>query len=201
MCRDRKKEKEKLMEYDIILAGVGGQGVLSMAAIISMGAMEDGLHVRQSEVHGMAQRGGAVLAHLRLSSRPISSDLIPRGRAGMILSLEPLESLRYLSYLSPGGGIVVTSKNPVKNITVYPDLEKLYDTIRDLEQSKLIDAEGEARKAGTVRAANMVMVGAASGCLPVKPSDLEKAIAGLFKSKGKDLVDVNIEAFRMGQRS
>lgn len=189
------------MEYDIILAGVGGQGVLSMAAIISMGAMEDGLHVRQSEVHGMAQRGGAVLAHLRLSSRPISSDLISRGRAGMILSLEPLESLRYLSYLSPGGGIVVTSKDPVKNIPDYPDLEKLYDTIRNLEQSKLIDAEGEARKAGTVRAANMVMVGAASECLPVQPSALEKAIAGLFKSKGKDLVDVNIEAFRMGQRS
>ena len=189
------------MKYDIILAGVGGQGVLSMAVIISMGAMEDGLHVRQSEVHGMAQRGGAVLAHLRLSSRPISSDLIPGGSAGMILSLEPLESLRYLSYLSREEGIVVTSKDPVKNISNYPDLEKLYDTIQNLEQYKLIEAEAKARNAGTVKAANMVMVGAASEHLPVQPSALEKAIAGMFKSKGKDLVEANIEAFRMGQRS
>ena len=92
------------MKYDIILAGVGGQGVLSVAAGIATGAMLQGLNVRQSEVHGMAQRGGAVMSHLRISDEEIPGDLVGRGNADMILSMEPLEAIRYLEYLNPEAG-------------------------------------------------------------------------------------------------
>ena len=128
------------MKFDIIIAGVGGQGVLSVSAIIASSAMQEGLAVKQSEVHGMSQRGGAVLANLRLSSAPIASDLIPRGSAAMILSMEPLESLRYLEYLSPEG-TVITATNPVANIPDYPPVEDVLANIRRLPHALTVDAE------------------------------------------------------------
>jgi indolepyruvate ferredoxin oxidoreductase, beta subunit len=186
------------MTFDIILAGVGGQGVLSVSAVIASAAMQQGLHVKQSEVHGMAQRGGAVLAHLRLSDRPIASDLIPRGRAKLILSMEPLESLRYLTYLSPEGAII-TSTNPVTNIPNYPPIERVLEQVRALPHAVLLDGDALARQAGSVRAVNMVMVGAASRVLPIAPEALEHFIASRFAGKGQKVVDMNLGAFRAGR--
>ena len=186
------------MKFDIVLAGVGGQGVLSLSAIIASGAMKEGLFVKQSEVHGMAQRGGAVLANLRLSDKPIASDLIPKGNAAMILSMEPLESLRYLSYLRPDGALI-TSTTPVVNIPDYPNLEELLAKIRSVPGSLLLDSDHIAKVAGSARAANMVMVGAASHLLPVKVDTMEHYIEGTFKKKGEQVVEVNLKAFRAGR--
>jgi indolepyruvate ferredoxin oxidoreductase beta subunit len=186
------------MKFDIVLAGVGGQGVLSLSSIIASGAMKEGLFVKQSEVHGMAQRGGAVLANLRLSDKPIASDLIPKGSAAMILSMEPLESLRYLSFLRPDGALI-TSTTPVVNIPDYPNLEELLAKIRNVPGSILVDSDHIAKVAGSARAANMVMVGAASHLLPVKVDTMEHYIEGTFKKKGEQVVAVNLKAFRAGR--
>jgi indolepyruvate ferredoxin oxidoreductase beta subunit len=185
------------MKYDVILSGVGGQGVLSVAAIIAMGAMKEGFQVKQSEVHGMAQRGGAVQAHLRISDRAIPSDLIGFGKADMILSMEPLESLRYLKYLKPEG-VFITSKNPFENIPNYPAVEGLYTAIQKLPNHRLVDAAGLAKEAGSVRATNMVMVGAAAAHLPVSREVLVASIEELFTSKGEKVVDINKKAFGLG---
>jgi indolepyruvate ferredoxin oxidoreductase beta subunit len=188
------------MRFDIVLAGVGGQGVLSVSAVIASAAMEAGLQVKQSEVHGMAQRGGAVLAHLRLSDGPIASDLIPRGRASLVLSMEPLESLRYLEFLSPEGSLI-TSSNPVTNIPDYPPVDDVLAQVRRVRHAVVIDAEKLARQAGSVRAVNMVMVGAASNVLPLEPGLLERHIASWFASKGQQILDQNLRAFRAGREA
>jgi indolepyruvate ferredoxin oxidoreductase beta subunit len=185
------------MKYDVILAGVGGQGVLSVAACIARGALKAGLAVRQSEVHGMAQRGGAVQAHLRLSDRPIFSDLVPRGAADMILGMDPLESLRFLEYLSPGG-VLVTATEPFDNIPDYPPAPELLEAIRGLPRHRLVDASVLAREAGSARAANMALVGAASDYLPLERARLEEAIAELFAGKGPAVVEANLKAFAAG---
>ncbi len=188
------------MKFDIILAGVGGQGVLAVSAIIASSAMKEGLAVKQSEVHGMSQRGGAVLANLRLADAPIASDLIPFGGASMILSMEPLEGLRYLRYLRPEGAII-TSTNPMVNIPDYPDLDGLLDRIRTLPHAALVDGEKLARAAGSARATNMVMVGAASHHLPVQVETLEHYIQTVFASKGEKIVEINLKAFRAGREA
>lgn len=186
------------MKFDIILAGVGGQGVLSVSAIIASSAMQEGLAVKQSEVHGMSQRGGAVLANLRLSDRPIASDLIPRGTAAMILSMEPLESLRYLEFLS-SGGTVVTATNPVANIPDYPPVDEVLATIRGLPHAVTVDAETLARKAGSARATNMVMVGAASPLLPLPFETIEHFVRTIFAGKGAAIVETNVKALHAGR--
>jgi indolepyruvate ferredoxin oxidoreductase beta subunit len=188
------------MKYDIILAGVGGQGVLSVSAIIAASALEEGLFVKQSEVHGMSQRGGAVLANLRLADGTIASDLIPLGSAAMILSMEPLESLRYLRYLRKDGTLI-TSSNPLVNIPDYPELEGLLGTIRALPNAVLVDSEKLAREAGSVRATNMVMVGAASHRLPVPVEAIELLIKTTFGRKGEKVVESNLAAFRAGREA
>ena len=188
------------MKYDIILAGVGGQGVLSLSAIIAFSAMKEGLHAKQSEVHGMAQRGGAVSANLRLSDSPIASDLIPRGTAAMILSMEPLESLRYLEYLSPDGTLI-TSTDPVVNISDYPDVDGLFKNISSLPHAVLVDSVRLAKQAGSARASNMVMVGAASHLLPIEVATMEHFITTPFKRKGDNVVEANIAAFRAGREA
>lgn len=188
------------MKYDIIVAGVGGQGTLSVSSIIASAAMSEGLSVKQSEVHGMSQRGGGVVTNLRLSDKRIASDLIARGSASMILSIEPLEGLRYLPYLSPDGTLV-SSTNPVVNIPDYPELNALLETIRELPHSVLVDGEGIARRSGSIRATNMVMVGAASRLLPVKPETIERFIQKSFGSKGEHVVETNLKAFRAGREA
>jgi len=186
------------MKYDIILAGVGGQGVLSVSAIIGEAARSQGLFVKLSEVHGMSQRGGGVVANVRLSDKPIASDMIPRGGASMILSMEPLESLRYLDYLSHEG-IVITSTDPVVNIPDYPNLEELLHRIKSLPRNKLVASEHLARQAGSARATNMVIIGAASRFLPVGLERFEDSIKKLFAAKGDKVVGVNLKAFQAGR--
>jgi indolepyruvate ferredoxin oxidoreductase beta subunit len=188
------------MKYDIIVAGVGGQGTLSVSSIIASAAMSEGLSVKQSEVHGMSQRGGGVVTNLRLSDKPIASDLIARGSASMILSIEPLEGLRYLAYLSPDGTLV-SSTNPMINIPDYPELDVLLRTIRELPHSILVDGEEIARRSGSIRATNMVMVGAASRLLPVHPETIERFIEKSFGGKGERVVETNVKAFRAGREA
>ncbi|MDR1180346.1 MAG: indolepyruvate oxidoreductase subunit beta [Spirochaetales bacterium] len=183
------------MKYDIVLCGVGGQGVLSVAAIIAGAAVAGGLKVRQSEVHGMAQRGGAVLAHLRISDGVIHSDLIPGGGADMILSMEPLESLRYADFLAPDG-ILITAEEPFVNIPDYPDVAALYAAIAAFPKNSRVPALDLAKKAGSAKATNMVLVGAASRYLPLKAESMENAIRERFASKGEAVIQVNLDAFR-----
>ncbi len=188
------------MRYDIILAGVGGQGVLSMAAIIGSAAAIEGLKVKQSEVHGMSQRGGAVVAHLRLSDQPIASDLVPQGTADLILSMEPVEGLRYLSYLS-ASGTLVTALNPVVNIPDYPDMDVLLAQVRSLPHSVTVDAERLAYEAGDVLAVNTVMVGTAARLLPLKTDSLERAVRATFRAKGERVAEVNLAAFQRARQA
>jgi indolepyruvate ferredoxin oxidoreductase, beta subunit len=188
------------MTYDIILAGVGGQGVLSLAAILAKAAMADGLVVRQSEVHGMAQRGGAVLAHLRIADAPIAGDLVPLGGADMILAMEPLESLRYLPYLKPEG-IVVTATESFVNIPDYPPLETVLGAVRALPRSLLVEAEAIAKAAGSARATNMALAGAASTFAPIGLRSLEDAISGLFGRKDPKAAVANAKAFALARES
>jgi indolepyruvate ferredoxin oxidoreductase beta subunit len=188
------------MKQDIILAGVGGQGILSIAFVVDHAALEEGLSFKQAEVHGMAQRGGAVQSHLRLSSEFIYSDLIPKGEADLVLSVEPLESLRYLDYLSPEG-ILVTSSSPYRNIPDYPDLIQVLDKIRTVKRHILVDSETLAKEAGSSKSQNMVMLGAASSALILKEESLMKFIRLLFQERGEKIVDMNLNAFRSGREA
>jgi indolepyruvate ferredoxin oxidoreductase, beta subunit len=185
------------MKIDIILAGVGGQGILSIAAAIGQAALTNKLYIKQSEVHGMSQRGGAVMSHLRISSDPIASDLIPLGSADMILAMEPMESLRYLNYLSKEGWLV-TNTAPFENIPNYPDYDKLLQTIRDLPKRVFIDANQIAHEAGSAKASNMVMLGAAIPYLKISPESIAEAIRVIFAPKGEPIVELNIKAMQMG---
>ena len=188
------------MKFDIILAGVGGQGVLSVAAIIAQAAVNDGFEVRQSEVHGMAQRGGAVLAHLRISDGIIASDLVPKGGADLILSMEPLESLRYIQWLSPTGTLV-SAADPLVNIGNYPELSQILETIKALPRQRIIEAAALAKEAGLSKAVNAVMAGAVSPFLPVGPDALQNAISAIFSSKGETVIAANVSAFQMGRKA
>lgn len=185
-------------KYDIILSGVGGQGVLSVAAVISIAAMKDGYTLRQSEVHGMAQRGGAVLAHMRISKSSIAGDLIPKGSADVVLSMEPMESLRYVDFLKPEG-ILITAEAPYLNIPNYPDLDEIYSKINSLKNSRIIDAKSLAKEAGTMKSVNMVMVGALSAKLKIKNESIIIAIKELFASKGEKIINANLKALELGR--
>ncbi len=185
------------MNFDLVVCGVGGQGVLSTAYVIDHAAVDAGLHFKQPEVHGMAQRGGAVSAQVRLSSEPVSSDLISDGGAKVVLSVEPMESLRYMKLLDPEGW-VVTDVTPLKNIGDYPDLGKLYDVLFSLPHVVAVDATRLAAKAGAIKAQNMVVLGAAATHLPLPVEALERHITALFTAKGERLITANLKAFRMG---
>lgn len=186
------------MKKDIILAGVGGQGILSIATVIGEAALQEGLYLKQAEVHGMSQRGGDVQSNLRLSSAPIMSDLIPKGGADLIISLEPMEALRYVEYLKPDGWIV-TSCVPFLNIPNYPELEQVLARIKAYEHHVLLDVEALAKEVGApAQAANMVLLGAA---IPMLGIDHDKMIAGVarvFARKGETVVNTNIAAVEAG---
>ena len=187
------------MKKDIILSGVGGQGILTIATVIGMAALSEGLQLKQAEVHGMSQRGGDVQSHLRLSSEPIASDLIPEGMADMILSVEPLESLRYFNMLNKDSGWLVTSINPYKNINNYPDVEDVLAEIWKLPRHITLDADQIAKELGSVKAANIVVLGAASPFLELKYESLEKAIQNLFGKKGESIINLNLNALSKGR--
>jgi indolepyruvate ferredoxin oxidoreductase, beta subunit len=186
------------MKRDIILAGVGGQGIISMAAIIGYAALQEGLFLKQSEVHGMSQRGGDVSSNLRISDKEIASDLIPFGKADCIISIEPLESLRYLPYLSPDGWVITNTK-PFINIPNYPDIDTILSEIHSLPHQIAIDAESIAKEAGTSRAANTVILGAASPFLEMAYEKLENAIRYIFRNKGDKLIQTNLLALKAGK--
>ncbi|MDD4223194.1 MAG: indolepyruvate oxidoreductase subunit beta [Candidatus Cloacimonetes bacterium] len=184
------------MKKDIILAGVGGQGILTIAAILGAAALNRGWHLKQAEVHGMSQRGGDVQSHLRLSDSPIWSDLIPLGKADMILSVEPMEALRYLPYLNPDGWLIA-NMTPFKNIE-YPDLEAIYAEIRKLPNHVLIDADSIAKEVKASRGMNIVMLGAAAAHLGFSAEELGQAITDNFKRKGEQIVAANLRALEAG---
>jgi indolepyruvate ferredoxin oxidoreductase beta subunit len=188
------------MKQDIILAGVGGQGILSIAYVIDNAALADGLFFKQAEVHGMAQRGGAVQSHMRLSDGAIWSDLIPKGGADMILSVEPLEALRYLDGLRPDG-IVVTSSTPYRNIPDYPDVGQVLAAVRKAPRSVVVDSEALAKEAGTVKAQNIVLLGAASSFLILKEQSLLATIEALFRGRGPAVLEANLKAFALGKKA
>lgn len=186
------------MKKDIILAGVGGQGILSIATVIGEAALNEGLFLKQAEVHGMSQRGGDVQSNLRLSSDPIHSDLIEKGGADLIISLEPMEALRYVSYLKPDGWIV-TSSVPFVNVPNYPEIENVLERVKAIKNHVLLDVETLAKAAGAPsQAANMVLLGAA---IPMLGIDHDKMIAGVervFARKGEEIVNKNVAAVEAG---
>lgn len=186
------------MKCDIVLAGVGGQGILSIATVLGFAALENNLYLKQAETHGMSQRGGAVQSYLRLSDKPVYSDLIPMGKADLILSVEPMESLRYLPYLSPKG-YIVTNIIPFTNIPNYPDVEAIMEEIRKQPKAVLIDAEHVAREAGNVKASNMVMLGAATPFIDIPVSSIENGIRDIFSRKGAEIVRMNMNALHAGR--
>lgn len=186
------------MKIDFVITGVGGQGIVSIAATIGYAAVEAGLFLKQSEVHGMSQRGGDVSSNLRLSDQEIYSDLIPKGKADMIISVEPMESLRYLPMLSPEGWLITNTK-PFVNIPNYPDIDKLMSEIKKLPQHIAIDADGIAKELGSEKSANMVILGAASPFINMPFEKLENAIRAIFGNKGDDVVNVNLQCLRVGR--
>ena len=186
------------MKTDIILAGVGGQGILSIAAVIGAAAIEKGLYMKQSEVHGMSQRGGDVQSHLRLSDQPIASDLIPLGSADIIISLEPMETLRYLPYLKKDGWVVSNSK-PFENISNYPEMNKIMQEYEKLPHKIILEVEQIAKDLGAPRASNVLLLGAASPFLDIDFEKLENGIRSIFGRKGEEIVETNLKALKAGK--
>lgn len=183
------------MKKDIILCGVGGQGILSIATIIGEAATKAGINLKQAEVHGMSQRGGDVQSNLRLSTEEIYSDLIPQGGCDLIISMEPMEALRYLPYLSKEG-VIVTSNKPFVNIPNYPDQEALFAELNALPHVVQLDIEQVAKDAGNARSANVVLLGMAAKYLEIlSPEQLRQAVATIFSRKGEAVVEANLKAF------
>ena len=186
------------MKRDIILAGVGGQGILSIATVIGSAALEQGLNLKQAEVHGMSQRGGDVQSHLRLSDAPVHSDLIPLGGADIIISMEPMEALRYLPFLAKDGWII-TNTVPLKNIPNYPEMALIEEALGKVKNVVAIDAEAAARAVMSPRSANMVLLGARAGVMQIlDPDKLRDGIRRIFGRKGEAIVEANIKAFDSG---
>ena len=186
------------MKKDIILSGVGGQGILSIATVIGWAALKEDLHLKQAEVHGMSQRGGDVQSNLRISSEPIFSDLIPKGECDIILSLEPMEAMRYLPWLSKRGWIV-TNTVPFVNIPNYPPVEELMSRLEALPNVITLDCDSIARETGSPRSSNMVLLGASAAVLDIiSPDRLREGIKAIFARKGEAIVESNIAAFNAG---
>jgi len=186
------------MKNDIILSGVGGQGILSIAAVIGYAAVENNLFLKQSEVHGMSQRGGDVQSHFRLSDKPVASDLIPHGKADLIISIEPMESLRYLPWLSTQGWLI-TNSEPFINIPDYPQVEDLFDEIRKIKNNIIIDADRIAKDIGSAKAGNIVVLGAASPYISMPFESLVNGVRKLFGRKGEEIVEMNLKALIAGR--
>lgn len=185
------------MKTDIILSGVGGQGILSIAAVIGQAALEEGLYMKQAEVHGMSQRGGDVQSNLRLSDKPIASDLIPLGQADLIISLEPMESLRYLPYLKKDGWLV-TNSQPFINIPNYPEIEKVNEALDAIPNKVVLDVEAIAKDAGSARASNIVMLGAAAPFIGIEFDKIAEGVKSIFARKGEEVVNINLNALKAG---
>jgi indolepyruvate ferredoxin oxidoreductase beta subunit len=187
-----------IMKKDIILAGVGGQGILSIAAIIGTAAVKAGLFLKQAEVHGMSQRGGDVQSNLRISDTLIASDLIPVGKADLIISVEPMEALRYVPMISSEGWII-TNTTPFINIPDYPAPEAILEEIEKQPNHITLDAEAIAKEIGSVKCANVVILGAATPFLGLSYAQIEDAIRVMFGRKGEEMVNMNLAALKAGK--
>ncbi len=187
------------MKCNIVLAGVGGQGILSIATVIGYAAVDSGLFLKQAEVHGMSQRGGAVLSHLRISDKEIYSDLVPEGRADLIISAEPMESLRYLPFLSKEGWII-TNKNPFINIPNYPAIESILAEVEKQPHHISFDGDGIAKNTGNARGVNMVIAGAASVFIDIPFEKMKEGVRFIFNRKGEDIVNKNLMALEEGRK-
>ena len=186
------------MKKDIILAGVGGQGILTIATIIGDAAARRGIYLKQAEVHGMSQRGGDVQSNLRLSTDEIYSDLIAQGAADLIISMEPMEALRYVGYLH-AEGCVVTSSHPFKNIPNYPDEEALMAELQALPHTAILPIEDVARENSLPKSANIILLGMAAKYIEILSAEaLRESIAHVFASKGAAVVEQNQRAFDLG---
>lgn len=188
------------MKTDIILCGVGGQGILSIATIIGEAAISEGLYIKQAEVHGMSQRGGDVQSNLRISTEPIHSDLIPLGSADVIISMEPMEALRYLPYLNKEKGWIITSSVPFVNIPNYPDMDAVKAEYARMEHTVAIDIEQLAKDNGVPRSANVILLGAALKAIGLEYDKIENAIRRVFGRKGESVVEANIKALAIGAK-
>ena len=188
------------MKTDIILCGVGGQGILSIATIIGEAAMNENLYIKQAEVHGMSQSGGDVQSNLRISSNPIHSDLIAKGSADVIISMEPMEALRYLPYLKKDGW-VITSATPFVNIPNYPDMATIEGDLAKLPHVISLNIEQMAKDNGVPRSANVILLGAAQKALGIEYQKLEDAIRRVFGRKGEAIVEANIKALALGREA
>lgn len=186
------------MKKDIILSGVGGQGILSIATVIGKAALKDNLYMKQAEVHGMSQRGGDVQSNLRISDRPIASDLIPSGKCDLIISLEPMESLRYLKYLNKEGWLV-TNEMPFINIPNYPDHELVMTEINKLPQKIVLNVDQVAKEVGSIRVANIVLLGATTPFLGIDYEKIQSSIQEIFERKGDAVVEMNLKALAAGK--
>lgn len=187
------------MKTNIIISGVGGQGILTIAAVLDLAALDQDLYVKQSEVHGMSQRGGAVQSHVRISDTEIYSDLIPQEKADLILSVEPMELLRYIPFLKKEGWLI-TDSNTFINISNYPDKDDLYKKIKSHPNNIIINATEIAKKLGNSKAANMVLLGAASSLIPLSEESMLTSIRKLFQKKSERIINLNIEAFQTGKK-
>ncbi|MDR2911234.1 MAG: indolepyruvate oxidoreductase subunit beta [Bacteroidales bacterium] len=187
------------MKTDIILAGVGGQGILSIASILGDAALKDNLYIKQAETHGMSQRGGAVVSHLRISGKIIHSDLIPQGTADLILAVEPMEALRYLPFLKTDGYIVSNSK-PFQNIANYPNICEIITEIQKQPRCVVIDADDIAGNIGNSKTSNMVILGAATHFIQIAPEKIEESIKNVFARKGAEIIKINLRAFWAGRQ-
>lgn len=186
------------MKRDIILAGVGGQGILSIATVIGSAALEQNLSLKQAEVHGMSQRGGDVQSNLRLSSDPIFSDLIPKGECEIIISMEPMEALRYLPYLKKGGWII-TNSAPFVNIPAYPEVSAIDSDLNREANVISFDSDQIAKDCGAPRSSNMALLGAAAKYIEILDVEaLKEGIRNVFARKGEKIVEDNIKAFEAG---
>ena len=173
------------MQYNIILCGVGGQGILFLSKFFIQVAMKAGLNAKQSEIHGMAQRGGSVFAHLRLSDGEIYSPLIPEHCADMVISMEPLEVYRYTNFINKNTKLIVNA-TPFKNINNYPDEEKV---LAPLKQNGVFLIEN---------AFNITLAGCASKFLPVNKEVFSEVLSEMSK-KSQELYEKNKADFEKGQ--
>ena len=186
------------MKNDIIISGVGGQGILSIAGIIGLAAVSNNLYIKQSEVHGMSQRGGDVQSHFRLSDKPISSDLVPFGKVDLIISVEPMEALRYLPWLSSDGWLV-TNSVPMINIPSYPEVDKIIEELKKHKNTIILDADAIAKEAGSVKAGNIVILGAASPYINLPFDSIIQAVENFFEKKGENMISINLKALKSGR--
>ena len=188
------------MIKNVVLAGVGGQGILSIAYCICKAALNRAHQIKQSEVHGMAQRGGNVESHVRFSDTGIPSALIPKGQADLIIAVEPVEALRHEDYLRPDGHMV-SSVKPIMNFDGYPELPGLLKRIAQVDNHVLLNSKHLATVAGNARVENIIILGAASDRLGLRLDEFDTVLEELFTSKGERVVQANQRALRIGRRA